>query len=147
MPRSFEPSPDHPAVGALVKLHAHLGGQLLENRKQAKRITDEMKHVEAVIRMFQPGYDVRRIAVKRRKRNPIFRRGTLLRHALDVLRAAEGPLTTREIALAMLAAQGVAEPDNPTVRNIAGSVKASLRHHKGVAIVGEGMPARWALVE
>jgi hypothetical protein len=36
-----------------------------------------MRHVEAVIRMFDPTYDVRRIAVKRRqKKNPWFKRAT-----------------------------------------------------------------------
>ncbi len=57
-----------------------------------------MKHVEAVIRLFDPAYDTRRISVRRRyKGNPWFKRGTLVRHALDVLRKAQGPLTAREI--------------------------------------------------
>jgi hypothetical protein len=46
-----------------------------------------MKHVEAVIRMFEPGYDVRRIAVRRRNRTKACsKRGTLFRAALDALR-------------------------------------------------------------
>jgi hypothetical protein len=36
----------------------------------------------------------------------MFERGTLFRHALDVLRTAEEPLTTREVVLAMLKAKG-----------------------------------------
>ena len=49
-----------------------------------------MLQVEAVMKMLQPGYDVRPIAVRRRKLNPWFKRGTVFRAALDVLRTAEG---------------------------------------------------------
>jgi hypothetical protein len=42
-----------------------------------------------VIRLFDPAYEVSRLAVHRRyKGNAWFKRGTLLRHALDVLRKA-----------------------------------------------------------
>jgi len=36
-----------------------------------------MQHVEAVIKMLDPAFNLRRIAVKRRQPNPWFRRGTL----------------------------------------------------------------------
>jgi hypothetical protein len=56
-----------------------------------------MKHIEAVIRMFEPSYDVRRTAARRRNRtNGLFKRGTLFRTALDALRKAPEPMTTRE---------------------------------------------------
>jgi hypothetical protein len=56
-----------------------------------------MKHIEAVIRMFEPSYDVRRIAARRPNRtNGLFKRGTLFRTALDALRKAPEPMTTRE---------------------------------------------------
>src|SRR5688500_453831 len=102
--------PNHPVLSALVKLHAYLGGQILENKKQADRLANDMKHVEAVIRMLQPDYDVRRIAVKRRRRgNAWFKRGTLFRAAIDALRAAEKPLTAREITDRMLATRKVTD--------------------------------------
>jgi hypothetical protein len=54
--------------------------------------------VAAIIRLFDPAYNVRRIAARRRyKGNGIFKRGTILRHALDCPRMAQGPLTAREI--------------------------------------------------
>jgi hypothetical protein len=67
MPKQFNPHPKHPAVGFLVQLHADLGGKIEKTRQEAKRLAEDMKHVEAVIRMFAPDYDVRRIAVKRRQ--------------------------------------------------------------------------------
>jgi hypothetical protein len=107
MPHSFKANPDHPAVDYLVRLHADLGGRILENQKEAKRLAESMNHVEAVIRFFDPAYNVRRIAARRRyKGNGIFKRGTILRLALDVLRKAQGPLTARELTERMLAERG-----------------------------------------
>jgi hypothetical protein len=75
---------------ALERLHAELGGQVLQNKKEAKRLAQAMVHVEAVLKMLEPGYDVRPIAVRRRKPNPWFKRGTVFRHALDAIRTAAG---------------------------------------------------------
>ena len=38
MPHQFKLSPDHPAIGYLVRLHADLGGKIWENRKEAERL-------------------------------------------------------------------------------------------------------------
>jgi len=133
---------------ALERLHAELGGQILQNKQEARRLAQCVKHVEAVLKMLQPGYSVRAIAVRRRKANPWFRRGTIYRRALDVLRAAQGPLTAREVAEAMLAKQGATGVPKKRVIDLAGSVLSSLRKHKdrGVVAVGEGLPAQWMIL-
>ncbi len=149
MPHAFKSDPNHPAVAYLVRLHADLGGRILENRKEAKCLAESMKHVEAVIRLFDPAYDTRRISVRRRhKGNAWFKRGTLLRHALDVLRKAQGPLTAREITEVMLAARGVTSASPKALRGLIASVQTSLQNHEGktVSRVGEGSPGRWKLI-
>jgi hypothetical protein len=50
---------------------------------------------------------------------------------VDVLRTAEWPLTAREIAERVLAAANVTNPDKDALADLAGSVLASLRDHKG----------------
>jgi hypothetical protein len=97
--------------------------------------------------MLDPGYSLRAISVKRRQPNPWFKRGTVYRCAVDVLRTATEPLTAREIAERVLAAANVANPDKDAVADLAGSVLASLRNHKGKGIqrTNEGSPARWRL--
>ena len=63
-----------------------------------------MMQVEAVLQMLQPGFSVAAIGAKRRnKSNPWFKRGTLFRSAVDVLRRATAPMTAREIADALIA--------------------------------------------
>jgi hypothetical protein len=78
----------------------------------------------------------------------VFNRGTLFRHALDVLRPAAEPLTTREVALAMLRANGVAEPTAKQVSDLYGGVQSSLRSGNGkyVARLGEGARMRWRII-
>jgi hypothetical protein len=55
-----------------------------------------MRHVEAVLRLLEPGIEVR----PKRKLNPWFKQGTLARLALEALSATHRPLTSREIAVA-----------------------------------------------
>jgi len=52
-----------------------------------------MVQLEAVMKMLAPDFNVRAISAKRRNTgNPWFKRGTLYRAAIDVLRRAQVPL-------------------------------------------------------
>jgi hypothetical protein len=136
-----------PAINTLERLHAELGGQILENRQQGEQLRDQMRHVEAVLKLLDPGYNLARVAVKRRKPNKWFKRGTLYRRALDVLRTAIEPMTAAEIAAALLKAEGVDDAGKADVQNVALGIQHSLKNHdgKGVQRVGEARPARWRL--
>jgi hypothetical protein len=82
---------NNPTLCALRRLHAEIGGKIIDNRKNAKRLYEDKRHVAAVIRMFSPDYDVKAIAARRRyKVNAWFKRGTLFRSALDI-NNAENP--------------------------------------------------------
>jgi hypothetical protein len=149
MPHAFKASPDHPAVDYLVRLHADLGGKIWQNKQEAERLAEAMKHVEAVIKLFDPGYNVRRISIRRRyKGNPWFKRGTLFRHAIDVLRKAKEPMTARQIAEHMLATKGVSGVSAKAVRDLAASVLSSLQNNDGNTVkrVGVSTPSRWQII-
>src|SRR3982074_774052 len=90
-----------PAIATLERLHMELGGKLLENRQMAQELGEQMLHIEAVIKMLDPAFNLARITVKRRKANGWFKRGTLYMKALDVLRTAEQPMTATDIARKM----------------------------------------------
>ena len=104
-----------------------------------------MRHVESVIKMLDPSYSLRAISVKRRKPNPWFKRGTVYRHAIDAMRAADQPLMAREIAERGLTAAKVNDAKPAAVADLTGSILASLRNHKGKGVqrTNEGSPARW----
>jgi hypothetical protein len=147
MPHAFKASADHPAVDYLVRLHADLGGRIQANRDEAKRLADAMRHVEAVIKLFNPAFNTRRIAARRRhKVNAWFKRGTMGRAILDVLKATADPLTTRAIAQRLLIAKGHAEPDPADVRDLESGVRAAIRQGLAKHLVADGSkPMRWRL--
>jgi hypothetical protein len=133
-------SPFHrPAMQTLERLHAELGGQILENKEEAQRLAGQMLHVEAVIKMLDPTYNLRRISVKRRTPNP-----WLPSHggrAQDGHRANDGG----EIAERVLVAAKVGNPKKAAVADLTGSILASLQNHvgKGIQRTNEGSPTRW----
>ena len=106
-----------------------------------------MRQVEAVIKMLDPDYNLAGITVKRRKPNRWFKRGTLYRRAVDVLRTARKPMTAHEVAAAILAARGVQDASKDEVQNVALGIQHSLANHdgKGIQRVGEARPYRWRL--
>lgn len=138
-----------PAINTLERLHAELGAQILENKAEALKLSGKMLHVEAVIKMLDPAFNLRRIAVKRRQTSKWFKRGTLYRKAVDVLRTATEPMTATDLAWAVLAANGIQTDDKKAVQILGQGIQSSLRNHagKGVQQVNEGIPARWRLAE
>jgi hypothetical protein len=148
MPHAFKATPDHPAVDYLVRLHADIGGRIKDNQAQAKQLAADMRHVEAVIHMFDPDYSVRAISARRRVQgNPWFKRGTLFRAAIDVLRKATVPLTVAEIVDAMMAGKGIRDATDKQRDGLQAGVRCSLENHAGKSVerVGEGSPKRWRL--
>lgn len=147
MPQAFDPKPNNPAVAQLIHLHAQIGARLQANRAERAKLAADMKHVEAVIRLFDPSYDTRRIAVKRRnKANPYLRKGTAWRNALGVLRTAEKALTVREVAERILSGKGLTLAPK-AVQDMCNALHSSFANHRGTAVenVADTLPARWRL--
>ncbi len=136
----------HQAKLTLIQLHAELCGKVIDNKKEAERLAESVAHVEAVLKLLDPAFSLRPIAIRRRKVNPWFKRGTQFRYALDALREADRPLTTSEIVSRMIAAKGIENPSQADIRMIFGSVGVSLREHEGESVVKyDGRPVRWSV--
>jgi len=120
-----------------------LGGQILENRQRYDELSHQMRHVEAVIKMLDPSYNLARITVKRRQPNK-----WSAQRAVDVLRTATGPMTTAEIGEAVLRAEGI-EASKADAQAVALGIQHSLKNHegKGVERAGDSSPAHWRLKE
>jgi thymidine phosphorylase len=131
----------------LLQLHAELAGKILDNKREADRLREAMSHVEAVIKMLDPTHNLRTIAVRRRKPNQWFKRGTVWRAALDTMRRAGGPLTISEIAVRMLEAKRIADAPRSAVETLEGAVRASLHKNDGRTVdkTGPERPYRWKL--
>ena len=135
------------AIHTLKQLHAELAGKIIDNKLEADRLRLSMQQVEAVMKILDPTLDLRSIAVRRKKRNPWFKRGTIFRTALGVLREATAPMSAAEITGAMLAAKGVTDPDKDMARELIGAVQGSLSNHNGKSVGGTGHhPVRWQIL-
>jgi hypothetical protein len=98
-----------PAIYALLRLHAELGGKVLKARKEAKRLRRDIEQVQAVIQMLEPRLNIRSVAIIKREPNPWFKHGTLFRLAREVTRIARRPLSSREITFALLRQRAVTD--------------------------------------
>jgi hypothetical protein len=135
------------AVYTLGLLHAELAGKLLTNKRDAIRLRTAMMQVEAVVKMLEPGFNVASIAAKRRnKSNPWFKRGTLFRSAVDVMRWAGTPMTAREIADALVADKAP-QATRKQFKDLQAAVLASPRKRDGAMVVSAGASAHWRLKE
>lgn len=136
------------ALLTLTQLHAELAGKLSANQRETKRLRLSIFQVEAVMKMLDPDFNVRAISAKRRNTgNPWFKRGTLYRSAVDVLRRGEKPMTARELSDALLDGKSPV-PTRKQEEAVQAAILSALRNHagKGVQQIKEGtVPARWRL--
>jgi hypothetical protein len=71
-----------------------LAGKIETNPKSGDKLWSQMVQVETVMKMLDPDFDARAISAKRRNvGNPWFKRGTMFRSAVDVMRRAGTPMT------------------------------------------------------
>lgn len=136
----------HQAQFTLEKLHAELGGKIKDNKSEAESLRQSMEHVEAVLKLLIPGYSARAISVRRRAPNPFFKRGTVFRSAIDVMKGTTTPMSAGEIATIMLKRKGVESSEKNVWRDLTSAVQASLVNHDGETVTGTGHhPVKWTI--
>jgi hypothetical protein len=54
----FRADPGHPAINYVAPLHADLSGRDLENQAKGTRLAQDTQYVEAVLKIFDPDYNV-----------------------------------------------------------------------------------------
>jgi hypothetical protein len=134
------------ALHTLTQLHAELAGKIETNRKSGDKLRSQMVQVDAVMKMLDPDFNARAISAKRRNTgNPWFKRGTLYRSAVDVLRRATSPMTAREIYRTRCWPERLPLPPGSRRRALQAALLAALRVRNGKTVIGEGSPARWLL--
>ena len=135
------------ALNTLTQLHAELAGKIDGNRKAGDRLRSQMVQVEAVMKLLDPEISVRGISAKRRNTgNPWFKRGTLHRAVIDVLRRSQEAMSADEIGRVLLEGKRPI-PSRTQEANLQAAILAGLRKRdgKGIEKVGDGRPQRWRL--
>ena len=95
-------------VSGLVAKRGEVAGEAQHCRRELQRLADELGHLDATIRLFDPDYDLGGIRARQRRRgHHWFGPGECQRLVLEVLRDAAGPLSDQGVAVAVATRKGV----------------------------------------
>jgi hypothetical protein len=95
-----------------------------------RQLIVDLDHLDAAILLFDPDYDVAAIRAKTYPVAQVTRRGDSIRLILDFLRQATEPMTTRQIALRVMAVRGLNTDDAALVLMMTRRAGASLRNYR-----------------
>ena len=134
-------------LSGLVKRRAGLAGEAETLRARLAQIATDLGHLDAVIRQFDPDYNLGAIRAKRPRGPDVTRPGEMSRFVLGVLREATKPLPTPAIAARLMADRGMDQDSRSAVRNVTKRVGMALRHQEQRGVVrsqsGTGRVMLW----
>jgi hypothetical protein len=136
-----------PALYALIRLHGELQGWIKQHHVEAMRARTDMRHVEHVIKLLEPGFNIAGIAARRKYSvHPVFRRRKMIGAILSVLREAGRPLTAHEIASELKATHKL-QMTRAQAHHFEGNITKNLRRHEPYVSGDGGRPQRWGLAK
>src|SRR6202035_3407557 len=136
-------------VSALRLKRAEISGHIHDLEKRIARQRANLANLDATIKLFSPDISPDSIPPKRAyRRTRYFARNKLSRLTQDALRTASGPLTSAEIAAAVMQAKGMPPDDAAFKEIVAARALTVLRHlakRGAVAKPGTSRNAKWVL--
>ena len=152
MPNAIVPrGAEHaPILHGLVRKRAEVAGQIERCRAELRDLQASAAHIDATIRLFNPDVRIEAIKPKRELAPHAALHGEVTRAVIDALRAADVPLTSRELAAEVIDARDLDGADRALEVTMAKRVRACLRLHrlKGRVFavdLGDG-PQGWVLI-
>jgi hypothetical protein len=137
-------------VSALRAKRAEISGHIHDLEKRIARQRANLANLDATIKLFSPGTNPDAIPPKRPyRRTRYFAHNELSRLTQDALRTASGPLTSAEIAAAVMQAKGMPSSDVAFKEIVAGRALTVLRRlakHGAAVKSGSSRNAQWALM-
>jgi len=126
-------------ISGLVTKRAELDGLMDHHLQEIQRISGDLKHIDATIKLFDPSYDLRSIRKrKHRKRNVYFKQGECARLVLDVLRAANTPLSTDSVAFEMMQRKKMDSDDPELIKFVKKAAITALGQQRANGLVKNG---------
>jgi hypothetical protein len=140
---------DTHVVSALRLKRAEISGHIHDLEKRIARQRANLANLDATIKLFSPSTNPDAIPPKRPyRRTRYFARNELSRLTQDALRTASGPVTSAEIAAAVMEAKGMPCDDVALKEIVAARALTVLRRlAKRGTVVKHGISrdAKWAL--
>lgn len=139
--------PERPnTLAGLIEKRAQLAGMLKHHRAEIRKVTCDLDHIDAAIRLFDPNADVSRIIRYPTKHRA--QKGEASRFVLQTLRKASEPLTSLDLVKLQARERGLKADDQTIVvmRKRVGATLSALKR-KGVvrAIPTDGPYKGWEL--
>jgi len=134
----------------LTKRRAELTGEVDTLKARLARIGVDVGHLDAVIRQFDPNYDLGSIRPKRSRGPDVAGRGEMSRFVLGVLREATELVPTPNITARFMAQRGMDGQDRKLAERITKRIVSTLRHQAGKGTVrsqpGPGRGLLWEII-
>ena len=100
-------------LSGLVRKRAEIAGQIEHTQSELRKLVTDLDSIDAAIRIFDPTADTGAIPNRQYPPRHAAFRDEMMRHVMGSLRLAEGPVTSRDIAVVVMKARGL-DPDDPT---------------------------------
>ena len=138
-------------LAGLTKRRAELAGEAESLRARLAQIATDTGHLDAVIRQFDPDYDLGSIRPKRPRLQDAAGRGDMSRFLMKVLREATEPVATHDVVRRLMTERGQDAGDRRLVKNTMKRVGMAFSRQKTAgtvrAIQGAGPVTLWEVVQ
>lgn len=137
-------------IAGLVKRRAELAGDIEKGHEALRKLILDLENLDATILQFDPNYRVESIKPKGfRPPKDWANRGEMSRIVLSILRQAAEPLTSRDIAVQLMAERALNKSDVKLLRLMTKRVGVALRIQRDRETVesnqGPGQYMLWKL--
>ncbi len=137
-------------ISALVKRRSELVGEIEHSQLHTRKLLEDLDHLDATIRQFDPDYEVEKIKPKGfRPPSDWANRGEMSRLVLDMLRRAKEPMTTQDIAEEIMKARGLSVGDAKLLRKMTKRAGVALRAQRNNELIssehGAGLYMMWSM--
>ena len=138
-------------LAGLTKRRAELSSEAETLRSRLAQIATDVGHLNAVIRQFDPDYDLASIRPKRARPDDASGRGEISRFILQVLREATEPVATHDVVRRLMTERGQDVNDRQLLRLTMKRVGMAFSRQKALgtvrAIQGAGAVTLWEVAE
>ena len=143
--------PESHVVSALAHKRAELSGEIERTHQHLSKLIADLEHLDRTLLLFDPNYPIETIKPKAfRPPDDWSNRGEMTRVVLGILRQAAEPLTTRDIALQLIADRALDTSDQRLLRLMSKRVGVALRRQRRENVVkseqGPGQYMLWEIV-
>ncbi len=135
-------------ISALRAKRADIARRIHAVEDHLKRLRASLAHIDAILPLFSTDDDPDLLERPLHRRSRYFASGEVLKRCRDTLRTATAPMSSLEIAEALMAAKGMPKDDPQLRRYIADSVLPVMRRlvKRGAATkTGAGSATRWEI--